>query len=113
MRAGQLVLRCFAEKDRDGSWFAMCIDLNLYARAGSEDEVRKQLTQIIVEYVHEAVTDDKEHVHELMLRRAPLNFVLRYYFIKLWCFFFGRDKHDGGSDHRHIPYDDVLPLVPA
>ena len=72
IRKSQLILRCFAQMDKDSSWFAMCVDLNLYARAGSLPEVQQQLDEIISEFVTEALTDDRDHAADLLSRRTPL-----------------------------------------
>jgi predicted RNase H-like HicB family nuclease len=97
MRIDDLRLRCYAERDRDGSWFAMCIDLNLYARADSLRDAKRELSVIITEYVREALTVDKKYATDLLPRRAPFPFVLKFYFIKLCKRFFGdkngRDSH--------------------
>lgn len=110
MRIEDLRLRCYLEQDRDGSWFAMCIDLNLYSRAGSANEAKRHLTEIISEYVREALTIDKAHVTDLLPRRAPLPFVLKFYAIMLRCKIFGRSN---GPPRYPKPYEDVLPVVPA
>lgn len=82
LKPEQLRLRCYAELDHDGTWFVMCIDLNLYARADSYHDARKKLHAIIVEYIQEALTVDSQHIADLVPRRAPVSFVLRYYWIK-------------------------------
>jgi hypothetical protein len=114
MRTIQLRLRCYAERDPDGSWFAICIDLNLYARAGSFKSAQKQLSVIISEYVREAFGQDREHFGQLMFRRAPLSFVLKYHWGLLCNRLFHRKPPKPGPDnHRCLPYDDTLPLQPA
>jgi len=82
LKPAQLVLRCYAEPD-EGSWFAMCIDLNLYARADSPEAVQTKLEEIIREYVTEALTDDRASVADLLPRPAPMTFRLRYHYIAL------------------------------
>ncbi len=78
-----LVLRCYAEREADGSWFTMCLDLNLYARGDSFDHSRKKLHDVISAYLRDSLTVDSEYVGDLIPRRAPLRFWLRYGFI--WC----------------------------
>jgi hypothetical protein len=115
MRKSQLILRCFAQQDPDGSWFAMCLDLNLYARAGSLPEVKEQLREIMAEYIREAATEDREYADDLLGRRTPVRFWLRYYWYKFLIFIFGRG-HRGGNDQKpagHLPYKSPLPMVPA
>ena len=75
------VLRCYAERDSDGTWFAMCLDLNLYVRADSDGEAQQQLHQIIVDHlnaVREMPTEDRGG---LVPRPAPLRFRLRYAYL--------------------------------
>lgn len=81
MKLNDLKLRCYAEPDKDGVWFAICIDLNLYARADSPAAVRQKLHDIIHQYITEAVTDDAQHINDLIPRHAPWHFILRYHFI--------------------------------
>jgi len=110
MRIEDLRLRCYVERDPDGSWFAVCIDLNLYARAASLRDAKHELSSIIAEYVREALTVDKAHADDLLPRRAPLQFVMKFYFIKLCNRFLGGRN---GKQSHPIPYNDILPVVPA
>ena len=84
MNASQLVLRCYVEKEDDGAWFSICLDLNLYARADSQAEARSKLDKVILEYVIEAFTVDRPYIDSLMPRRAPASFWIRYWFAKTW-----------------------------
>ena len=92
----QLHLRCYAERDDDGSWFALCLDLNLYARSDTAKEVTSKLHEIVADYVNEAFNVDSAYATQLIPRRAPAYFWVRYYWIALvlrW-----RNKHKGGGD---------------
>lgn len=82
MKPKQLKLRCYAEKQANQNWFAICVDLNLCAEGDSFHEARKKLLDIIYDYAEEACTIDKEHFSDLIPRKAPLNFVLKYKFYK-------------------------------
>ena len=62
MKPSNLVLRGFAERDEDGSWFAICLDLNLYARGDSFEEAKDKLQRLIRTYLTEAVTVDADYV---------------------------------------------------
>ena len=79
MHPAQLVMRCYAENDGD-SWFAICLDLNVYARADSFEEARARLEDRVSEYVNEALTIDAAHAATLLNRRAPVEFWLKFYF---------------------------------
>lgn len=102
MRPRDLILRCFVQKESDGTWFAMCLDLNLYARGDSLMEARGKLHQFIRHYVSSALSKDKEFIGDLIPRRAPLGFWLKYYcmYSVLWC----------GSQIRKLLYKETLPL---
>lgn len=79
LKPTQLVLRCYAEMV-EGQWQAFCLDLTLAAQAESFAEVKGKLEQMIVEYVADATTgQDKEHAGELLLRRAPFRYWLKWY----------------------------------
>lgn len=71
MKPENLVLRCYAVK-RGGVWSAMCIDLSLAAQGATFNEARERLDAQMREYVHEALTVDREHAAELLSRKAPL-----------------------------------------
>lgn len=71
--------RCYAERDSDGTWFAMCLDLNLYARGESLREVRESLDRVVRQYVSEAYGKDRAYLSDLVPRRAPMYFFARYY----------------------------------
>ena len=100
----ELLLRCYAERDEDGSWFAICLQLNLYARGDSLKEVQRELHGIISSYLKEAVNDS--HAADLIPRPAPMYFWLRYFYI--WCCAKIRD-----AQPDYVKYKEVLPLVPA
>jgi len=105
MKLKELVLRCFAEREADGSWFAMCLELNLYSRGGSFEEDRKNLHSAISSYLRDAVTKDREYIADLIPRPAPLYFWLRYLFI--WCCVKFRDAT------AFRKFNEAMPLVPA
>ena len=109
MRPDQLVLRCLAERDRPDSWFAICIDLNVYARGASLRDARKQLHAEINQYLLEAFTVDKDHFLDLIPRPAPLIFRLKYGLCKLLRRHTG--KPDGSS--RAMPFRERMPLTLA
>ena len=106
MKPADLILRCYAERDSDGTWFAMCIDLNLYARADNLAGVKRKLHHFILDYVREALTDDVQYVNHLMPRPAPLNFRIRYHVIALKVRLHAAAK-------RWVTFTETLPVVPA
>jgi len=109
MKATNLVLRCYAEQEKDGSWFCICLDLNLAAQGDSAKEVKAKLHSMIYQYVKEALTDDKEYIVSLIPRKAPLSFFMRYYYIRLVCLIHDAKK----STHGIRVFREALPVVPA
>lgn len=105
LKLSDLVLRCYAEKDGDGSWFAMCLALNLYSRGDSYEHARKKLHDVISAYLRDAVTTDSRYIEDLVPRRAPLSFYVRYAFI--WCCVKARAIGDVRK------FKETLPLIPA
>lgn len=106
MRAPDLVLRCYAEK-QDHDWVAVCLDLNLAAQAESFREARHKLEGMICEYVSDAVVgQDKQHARQLLTRRAPLYFLFKYYRI-----YFLRRIARAGNNVRKL-FSETLPLTP-
>lgn len=81
MRLRDLKIRCFAEREGDGTWFAMCLQLNLYACGDSLAEAKRKLHEVIVSYMRDALTEDVQYIDDLIPRRAPLYFYFRYAFI--------------------------------
>lgn len=105
MRLNDLKIRCYAEKEKDGSWFAACIDLNLVAQEDSFDLVRAKLHGIISDYLREALSSDAQYIDDLIPRSAPLYFQLRYHLVPLLNF-----VHFIRTPQRFMEH---LPLVPA
>jgi hypothetical protein len=110
MRIDDIVLRCYAERERDGSWFAICLDLNLAVQADSPKEAKAKLHAQIAQYVREAFTSDKEYIGDLLPRKAPLSFFLRYYFIRAICAMRGMPRHS--TSPKRI-FNEHLPLALA
>jgi predicted RNase H-like HicB family nuclease len=106
MKPSNLVLRGFAERDEDGSWFAICLELNLYARGDSFEEAKDKLQRLIRTYLSEAVNEDADYVDDLVPRRAPLYFWLRY--ATIWCL---SRLHQARQQGRRFKIP--LPMVPA
>lgn len=104
MKPRDLILRGYAKKDSDGSWYAICIDLNLIAQGGSSSQVHEKLLSMIEEYVIKA-HEEKEHFSDLIPRKAPFYFFVNYYWI------FIKNKIHLGLKNCLI-FRDALPLIP-
>jgi predicted RNase H-like HicB family nuclease len=85
----EIVLKCLLERDEADSWFAICLDLNVYARASSCGEARARLKEEIQHYISEAYTKDRDHFADLVWRRAPVRFWISYYVAGIKEKFFG------------------------
>ncbi len=83
MKPNDLILRCYAEQEKDGSWFSICIDLNLAVQGDSVKEVKEKMHTVIHDYIDEALTEDVEYIGDLLPRRAPMSFILKYYVISV------------------------------
>jgi len=106
----EIVLKCLLERDKADSWFAICLDLNVYARASSRDQARARLKEEIEHYLSEAYTKDQDHFADLVWRRAPVRFWFSYYVAGIKEKFFGpRAPRRSGISGYHA----TVPLVPA
>lgn len=103
-----LQLRCYLEPERDGSWFAICIDLNLSVTAGSADEAKEKLHHQIHHYIEEAYSTDSDYFDDLVPRLAPLSFRIKYHLIDLIC-----RVRDNAKRNRACLFTDRMPLKPA
>ncbi|MDD2558236.1 MAG: hypothetical protein RBR43_05675 [Desulfuromonadaceae bacterium] len=103
MKPRNLILRCYAEK-KEAHWQAFCLDLNLAAQGDGLEDVKARLDEMINSYVYDATAgDDQEYAGQLLPRRAPLGFWLKYYWYKLgYCAKSGFNK----------PFSINLPMVP-
>ena len=120
MRATDLVVRCYAEQ-RNGHWEAYCIDLCLAVQAGTRDEAVYKLHQQLHDYVREALAgDDSEFAPQLLKRKAPLYYILRYNWLKFRdrCDYWkSRWDHLKNNTARHfkatMPVQPIGPSKPA
>lgn len=71
-------LRCYAERV-DDQWQAFCVDLTLAAQADTLEEAKQKLHDQVADYVSEAFTVDAQHLNELLDRRAPIEYVAKFY----------------------------------
>lgn len=106
MKLSDLTLRCYGKRDDDGSWFTICLELNLYARGDSFSEAKEKLRKLVIGYMREALTKDREHFSDLVPRPAPMYFWAQYFCA--WC---------AAKVHHHtknlMKFKLPLPMVPA
>jgi hypothetical protein len=103
MKSEQLILKCYVEPE-EGAWVAVCLDFNLAAQAESSDAARRKLEAMILSYVREALTVDREYADQLLTRKAPWPAWVRYY-LHVWLA--RLSQHSGNAFHE------VMPLRPA
>ncbi len=86
MKTTDLILRCYAKKEDDDLWVAVCLDLTLAAQAETFEEARKKLHEQISEYLFDALAgEDQDYAAAFLTRRAPAGEWVRYYSIKARC----------------------------
>jgi len=102
-----LILRCYGEQKGD-VWQAFCLDLNLAVQGASPQEVRTKLHQQISSYLYDALEgEDRMYADQLLSRKAPLGFWLKYYYYNILCSF-----HKATKDFCLI-FKEVMPLTPS
>lgn len=87
IRPGDLVLKCYGYKFKNGPYTGVCIDLNIAVQADSQDELKKKMNDAIIGYFETVLdTDDKQSIPNLIYRRAPIQDRYSYYLIKFIVF---------------------------
>jgi hypothetical protein len=72
MRPTDLLLRCYAQQQASGRWYAVCVDLNLDAEAPSLPEAKRSLENAILGYLETVLdTSAAESIPHLLHRPAP------------------------------------------
>lgn len=105
MRAETLFLRCYIVQRKD-HFFACCIDLCLAAQADTREEAMSKVEEQIRSYVEDALTVDREHAHQLLLRKAPLSQRLEYHWVKFKHNM--RNRKRPGGDDQSPGSDDIF-----
>jgi hypothetical protein len=101
-----LIVRCLAHKKSNGRWFGICLDFDISAEAGTPEELKVKLIDMITDYVETVFdTDDKNSVAQLIQRRAPLHYWLLFYFMKVAALL--------NSLKSNFTFDYCLPFRPA
>jgi len=87
IRPDKLILRCYGRRLKKGSYYGVCIDLNLAVEAESQEKLKKKMCDVINSYLETVLdTDDKNSIPQLLYRRAPIQDWLRYYYIRILVF---------------------------
>lgn len=110
LRPVRLMLRCFAQR-HDGLWVAYCLDFALGAQGDTFAEARAKLDLQIRDYVHDVLVGDEQNfAGQLLRRRAPWGYYLRYWFYR-WL---GRDSSSRpGDPGAGRAFKEPMPLEPA
>jgi len=107
VNANHLILRCYAEFRTEG-WQAFCLDLCLAVQGERFIEVQTKLGEQIVDFIQNAtVGEDQAFAEQLLTRRAPFGYWLKYHWIKFTIQF-------GSQPYKtQLPFNNPLPLIPA
>lgn len=96
-----IIVRCYSKKEGN-HWVAVCIDLSLAAQAESQEAAISKLESMLTSYMHDAVTIDKDYFQQLIERKAPIDQVLFWNYLKFsskfksfCCNFFCKNKEYG------------------
>lgn len=109
MRPDDLILRGYTVLDGD-SYFSICLDMNVYARGDSPDEAEDKCLQFVCEYLNEAFDEDKESFSDLVPRRAPVGFWMRYRLMRIWGMVLHAIRQRNGNNNHTGPFKKPLPL---
>lgn len=103
MKPADLILRCYGYRRKDGTWYAVCIDLNLDAEGQSVKDIKRSLNHAIHGYLETIaeVNDGDSFVH-LIRRPSPLKDRILYQAIRL--------VH---SVRRAVAFTEAVPIHPA
>lgn len=100
-----ILFRCYAYKE-ESDWVAINIDFTLATQGETFEEVEKKMVAMVQEYILDAATTDREYAEELLNRRAPMKFWVRYYYYSL-LFQFHLLRDDRQLFYVAIPYVDI------
>lgn len=81
MRERVIWVRSYAERLPDGQWVAFCVTFTLGAQGDSAAEVRQKLDAMIEDYLLDIQGQDAPYAAQLLARRAPLSFWLKYFWV--------------------------------
>ncbi len=83
VRDGLFLVRIYGEKHND-HWALVSLDFGVAAQGKTVEEALSRLDEQIKEYIYDAtVGEDKEFEKELLSRKAPLEFFVKYYWLNI------------------------------
>lgn len=110
MKANSLLLRVYGEKNH-GQWSLICLDFNLAAQGDTPEEAQAKLHSMIRSYIVDAIAEDgpdRDHASELLRRRAPLGFWVKYYLFSAISQLRGKNGNGG-----RLVGSDTIPMIPS
>ena len=75
-------IRCMITH-KDNLWIAMSLDFGLATQANTKKEAMSKLNEQIKEYLSEAMMEDKAFQTQLLKRKGPTSWFIRYYWTLL------------------------------
>lgn len=106
MKTQNLFVSVYGERQHD-QWTLMCLEYSLAVQAETLPEAKAKLDQQIRMYLTDAlVGQDREHAVELLPRRAPLRYWLKFY----WHFTMAQFRQ---ARRTRLAERETLPMVPA
>ena len=89
-----LTVRCIVEPKGD-QWQAFSLEFGLAAQGDSMEDAKRRLDAMIQSYVSDALAgEDRDHAHELLIRRATLPVYFRYYLSSIFTGVGAQSYHD-------------------
>ena len=106
MKTKNLFVRVYGERQHD-QWTLMCLDFSLAVQAETLPDAKAKLDQQIRMYLVDAlVGQDREHAEDLLCRRAPLQYWLKFY----WHYTMMKFRE---ARRTRLAERETLPMVPA
>ena len=105
----KIVIRCFVERVADSQWQAFSLEYGLAAQAETQASAQSKLSSMIVDYIREAMTDDKMHAKDLLTRQATWSVYFKYYMF--WTL--SKVRNLIQNDVKASTYRAPVPMLPA
>lgn len=106
MKTQNLFVRVYGERQHD-QWTLMCLDYSLVVQADTLLEAKRKLNEQMRMYLRDAlVGQDRAHAADLLLRRAPLRYWVKFY----WHYTMMKFRE---ARRTRLAERETLPMVPA
>lgn len=95
-------LLCYAHGS-DGSWEAICVDLDIAVQGGTREDVMTRLEEVVGSYIEAALAEEPSVAKQLLARAAPWH-VRATHWIRFQVYMFTRKRaHVGNAIEYGIP----------